>query len=624
MSNPAGEHSWNNPTETNPEFSRMDGIDGRFFSFSQAKEDDLLTGYSLQNKLRAQFGLPLEQKEPDSAEIVFANVFSAQWTTRARAVRRVAALWKELPGRVRRVLIHALRDESAYVRAIAAESLALFPDALPVRELLAISEDRSWQVRAAVVLTLGESRQQTLAGFFYRALKDQEPMVRVAALHALNKQTTNQQLVGDRRLLEAMKNTLEDKDARVRLAAIKVLQNHLPDPFIYQNLLKRLDDPDTTIVYETLNCLTQRGYHVGIDFLVGRVTNDREDPRLRLKALQLLRGYQEYLSLEPFLLLLKDPNPMIRDGASKFLAEQDGQIPQRVSSAYLLQLLQDEQEDFRAFAAWALGEQHARHAQHALTKAKKDQSPLVSVAADQALAMLQQRDTENVPLVSSPNSSWLARRQERKTDELELKQSDRRVNFLTSLVRYLQDKQGTVQPRIEETPDGPVLILFCRFQSDDERWREVVKSLAKSTQVESVKGALQSPDEIIREVTAQIIKRLEGKHWSELLITSVELLQDTEAQTNLTIPMQIVFCGIGLPPTDNEPTGQAPVLQEILSTFHQEGIDEYSQQIGTHRVPTLPLSERYSVTPNPVVLGQVLKSIQAWSGSPQTLVEYEI
>lgn len=81
----------------------------------------------------------------------------------------------------------ALRDEEQDVRAAAARALGEIPGKAPVVALVSAAqrEQEHWSVRAAVIRTMGESRERAFLNTITHALEDDDDSVRVAAIRAL-------------------------------------------------------------------------------------------------------------------------------------------------------------------------------------------------------------------------------------------------------------------------------------------------------------------------------------------------------------------------------------------------------------------------------------------------------
>lgn len=617
MSYTADEYSCHNCEKTNPELCIIvgegDQRESQLPLFPRRCEP--LVSDSPRQKLRTRLGLPdLSSIETNSPEVLFADFFSEQWATRLRAVRRVSALWEEIPDRVKGALIQALRDDSMYVRAAAIRELAQLREQAPIELLLQAVADLHWQVRAAAISTLVKLGVSVPVEPLRRCLVDDEPVVQEIALHALSD-------LGELRLRPDLAQALGAEDPRVRLAAIQLLQNW-PGSEAFSELLERVFDIDEEVRYEALNVLSRREELVSGDLLLAILQDQQEDIRVRLKALQILQRREGPLPLEPLLLSLKDPNQQIRDCVSRLLGQHDLEIPHSVSSEALLRLLQDESEDLRAVAAWALGEQRAYEAESALLKAKEDSSELVHLAAEQALGLLEE---VRLHREDTPALGYNVR-------EEQASLQDAGVQFLASLVEYLQDKYGEVRQERQRTTSGSVLILSCRFHSNKDDFQDtVLDTLAENTPIESIERALQSQDEIVRAVATRESKCLREKAWSEMFIASLELLQDTRVQMEEDVPVKIVFCSVGLAP-GTERIAPVPVLDEIVEVFQREAICEYSHRVCSRHGPIGGVTEqnrqknvswssqlRFSTKPNSVSVGKTLKNIQAWYEARQIL-----
>jgi HEAT repeat protein len=618
MSPTADDHSRRDSVETNPQLCAVDRKNqGEFWpplsprSFSLPEQD------SCRDKLRAQLGLPSSlTMGTDEEEILFANLLNSSWAMRTRSIRIIAGLWKQKPDRVKRALTSALQDTSEYVRAAAAEGLVSFRDRTLVESLLRAIADPCWQVRAAAVLTLGKWGLRETIENLQQALADEEPVVQMAALHALHEN-------GILKLRPDLVDALDSEDARVRLTAVQLL-GKVEDSLTFEELRTMVLDVDEEVRCEALSVLSQLGEVIPMKLLLNIFNDRQEKVRVRLKALHLLREHQELLPLESLLRALKDANPQIQMEVDKLLGKHDSEIPQQVSSAFLLQLLQDDSEDLRALAAWALGEKRDLGAREALLRARNDSSSLVCTAASHALELLDSRpvDTEG-RLVSLPTSFLL----EQVVDKEGKDWQNTGVHFLTTLRNYLQERYAEVQREVLQATFGQVLLFSCYSHSHKGRLPDrVFCTLAESTHLECINTASISQENIIHFVAAQEWKYLEGVMWNELFLISLAFPLDMQEQKSVNISTKRVLCSVGLLPGVGQ-TGQKPVLKEIFSTFQQETLYKYSYQVYLQRNFTekatgpllnscgLASQSQILVKPDRSWLSQVWKSFRAWCSS---------
>ncbi|MGH8526843.1 MAG: HEAT repeat domain-containing protein, partial [Gammaproteobacteria bacterium] len=135
-------------------------------------------------------------------------------------------------------LAHALGDEIARVRAVAAQSLGR----LGIREnhplLRALTRDASMQVRASAVeglLRLGDTSALSLAADL---AKHPDPSIRTATAHALS-------AISDKEVVAILQTLLQDKQPQPRLFAAKALGAN--NASVTPLLKKALEDSDVAV-----------------------------------------------------------------------------------------------------------------------------------------------------------------------------------------------------------------------------------------------------------------------------------------------------------------------------------------------------------------------------------------
>jgi HEAT repeat protein len=146
-------------------------------------------------------------------------------------------------------LIHALGDDSARVRAVAAASLGR----LGIRDnrplLRALTRDTDMQVRASAVeglLRLGDTSAIVLAA---ELAKHPNPSIRAAAAHALA-------ATSDKQAVEILQTLLQDQQPQPRLFAVKALGKS--GASVTPLLKKILQDTDLAIRLAAAGSLLQQ------------------------------------------------------------------------------------------------------------------------------------------------------------------------------------------------------------------------------------------------------------------------------------------------------------------------------------------------------------------------------
>jgi HEAT repeat protein len=149
-------------------------------------------------------------------------------------------------------LTHALGDENARVRAVAATSLGR----LGIREnhplLRVLTRDANMQVRASAVEGLLRLGDVSAIALVADLAKHPDPSLRAAAAHALA-------ATSDKQAVDILQTLLQDREPQPRLSAVKALGKN--GTAVTPLLKKGLQDTDVTIRLAAAGSLLQQLRH---------------------------------------------------------------------------------------------------------------------------------------------------------------------------------------------------------------------------------------------------------------------------------------------------------------------------------------------------------------------------
>jgi hypothetical protein len=166
-------------------------------------------------------------------------------------------------------------DEHAALTAAVA-ALATPPTALTAGPLLAVADDASRYLRAAVAIVLSRFDEPDARAALVRALADSEPIVRQAAVRALGARS--------RLTRELLQKALSDGDARVRQAAVRAVAG---------NVTGEQAPLSATALAQTVRGVGNAGAYATLD------VNARVDTLIEIEKLALLRQVPMFADLSP-------------------------------------------------------------------------------------------------------------------------------------------------------------------------------------------------------------------------------------------------------------------------------------------------------------------------------------
>ncbi|MFY9227050.1 MAG: HEAT repeat domain-containing protein [Blastocatellia bacterium] len=143
-------------------------------------------------------------------------------------------LGKIADSKATQALIKTLKDPFAWVRAAAAKALGEIADPKSLSALLKASRDKEDFVREKVIFALGRLKDKSALSTIIKALDSQEKQVRLAAVLALGE-------LGQIEVIPFLIETLKDRETNVQKAAIDSLEK-IPTPESKQVLTKLTND----------------------------------------------------------------------------------------------------------------------------------------------------------------------------------------------------------------------------------------------------------------------------------------------------------------------------------------------------------------------------------------------
>lgn len=239
---------------------------------------------------------------------------------------RQAAVWAlgriKKRGRAVDTLILTLQDESSGVRAASAQSLGYVKDKRAVESLIAVLQDEDAAVRDAAACALGELRDKRAVEPLIASLQDDVQNVRQQAAFALthlgrpavellveNMRSNSAQvreaitgalwLVKDqrKRVLHLLIAALQDKDVRVRRAAIRSLE-FMRDKRAVDPLIALLQGEDMGVVEDTIGALQWIRDARAIPYLERMAREDHRQARYGAIA-DIARGAIKWIETRP-------------------------------------------------------------------------------------------------------------------------------------------------------------------------------------------------------------------------------------------------------------------------------------------------------------------------------------
>jgi HEAT repeat protein len=300
------------------------------------------------------------------------------------------------------LLVPRLRDHDPEVRRTTIDILAKVGDRNCVEDLRALEDDPDAgivEVARQALVSIGERA----VGPYINDLMHRDVGARLAALETLIRQGKAAVLplmallehrnpairvlvteilgsIADPRAFESLAQALDDRDRRVRRAAIAAI-GKLNTQAAVARLLEALESDDSAFADIAARSLVNAGALVSrfiIDLL--RAPN----PELRARAARILGQIREPLAKGPLVNALKDPDDWVRAAAAHAL----GDLLDSSAAESLIDCLRDVHPPVRAAAADALGQLRALSAAEPIMPLLRDSQASVRAVAVRALGRI--------------------------------------------------------------------------------------------------------------------------------------------------------------------------------------------------------------------------------------------
>lgn len=260
-------------------------------------------------------------------------------------------------------LIEALNDEDTIVRGRAAEALGNIGDVRAIDSLLIELWDDDLQVRSQAAKALGMIGVPAVNSLI-TTLRDEDATVRQLALEALGH-------IKDERANQALVDALNDLDPLVREKAVEEV-GRIDDADLSELLFAALGDPVKSVRRKAAEALVRY-----------------KDPRVRKRLVEALDAAEDKRDIELLVTALQDRDTEVRDRASRKLVAVGSE-----AVGLLIQLLKDRS----LHASWPLsilGQIGDRRAVEPIIATLSDQNESVRWWAARALGQL--RDPRALP-----------------------------------------------------------------------------------------------------------------------------------------------------------------------------------------------------------------------------------
>lgn len=315
--------------------------------------------------------------------------------------------------------IRALDDENPEVRKVAAKALGNIQNSKAEESLFKILEDPNMEVRTIAVKALACTGSENSINPLINQLEKvsqtgSEPAYQIRIIEALGK-------LHDKRAIEPLIKTLEDKNLQIRAAALYSLEI-LGGERVEEALIAKLDAASHSnkihsihsefqkqVIFTLGNVKSKKAVHVLIHKL------EDKNPEIRKYAAEALGKIKDTQAVNPLLSHISDKNLEVRNSVAyslgilkaekaidpliKMLTETDPEL--RITAVYalgnignpkainsLLETLKDNNSWVRKYTAEALGKIGDPQAVNPLVKNLNDPDPQVRWTTAEALRML--------------------------------------------------------------------------------------------------------------------------------------------------------------------------------------------------------------------------------------------
>lgn len=229
------------------------------------------------------------------------------------------------------VLLKALENEDAMVRANAAQVLSVAKEPESVKALIKSAKDSDETVRRAAINALRELKDSSATPVLMEALKDESWFVRAEAAQALGS-------IGAEKALANLFQVLNDPDDYVKQAASTALIS-LANPKTHAVFVEKLADSQEKVKLVAALALAKLQDNRGVDRLLYQLEGGADDARDKRLSIEALAQLQE-VSAIPLLqkqAITEKVEMQIRLAAIAALAV----IPDNASRSRTLHLLED-------------------------------------------------------------------------------------------------------------------------------------------------------------------------------------------------------------------------------------------------------------------------------------------
>ena len=216
-------------------------------------------------------------------------------------------------------LVNELKNDTSFNRRAAAEALENVDDPRTTQPLLAALRDEDPTVRVSAIHALGKATTAEVWPKLVALFRDREACVRLAAAEVLARRA-------DQALVPEFLRLLTDRNFEVRLSAVKFL-SRLREPRIAEALLPLLKDPDGDVRRAVAQALGAIAEPIAVEGLVLALTDEeravREAADLALRQidpnwLNLEAAHRTTARLEA---ALSDTRSWVRSAAAQVLAK---------------------------------------------------------------------------------------------------------------------------------------------------------------------------------------------------------------------------------------------------------------------------------------------------------------
>jgi HEAT repeat protein len=323
---------------------------------------------------------------------------------RRKAVERLGEMQnpKALP-----TLAKATADSDPLVRIAAVVALGLLGGEQAMEAILRAWSDRSGEVRLAVITQLKENLSDRATSVLVSALRDSDAIVRARAARllelrgwhpvevedevwlAIARGKLSQAATSGAVAIRPLESILQDASAgSLHIAAVEALGT-IPDERVMKCLVRCLRSTDQTVVTTAIGALVNAGGSEVVNDLAPLLKH--KNNQIRSDAVDALARFDASRWAEDFRTLLRDQTWDVRCAAANALAKS----PEAATVDALILTLKDQYEDVRAAAASSLGRIKDARAIGPLVLALKDPGTNVRRFAAASLAQIDPNWTES-------------------------------------------------------------------------------------------------------------------------------------------------------------------------------------------------------------------------------------